>query len=129
MKKNLLQKWYIHQQLELTHIIRIMKLSVFFIFVFLFQLQAGNVKSQEARVTLAKSNLTFGELMHEIEKQTNYLFMYRDVEIDLSRKIEVKKTNATVKEILTAALKNQKLVYKFSNNYISLYVKKKLRKQ
>ena len=23
MKKNLLQKWYVHQQLELTHIIRI----------------------------------------------------------------------------------------------------------
>lgn len=56
MKKNLLQKWYVHQQLELTHIIRIMKLSVFFIFVFLFQLQAGNVKSQEVRVTLSKSN-------------------------------------------------------------------------
>ena len=66
MKKNLLQKWYVHQQLELTHIIRIMKLSVFFIFVFL--LQAGNVKSQEVRVTLSKSNLTFGELMREIEK-------------------------------------------------------------
>ena len=78
MKKNLLQKWYVHQQLELTHIIRIMKLSVFFIFVFLFQLQAGNVKSQEVRVTLSKSNLTFGELMREIEKQTNYLFMYRE---------------------------------------------------
>ena len=96
MKKNLLQKWYVHQQLELTHIIRIMKLSVFFIFVFLFQLQAGNVKSQEVRVTLSKSNLTFGELMREIEKQTNYLFMYRDAEIDLSQKIEVKNTSATV---------------------------------
>lgn len=86
----MLQKWYVHQQLELTHIIRIMKLSVFFIFVFLFQLQAGNVKSQEARVTLSKSSLTFGELMREIEKQTNYLFMYRDAEIDLSQEVEVK---------------------------------------
>ena len=124
MKKNLLQKWYVHQQLELTHIIRIMKLSVFFIFVFLFQLQAGNVKSQEVRVTLSKSNLTFGELMREIEKQTNYLFMYRDAEIDLSQKIEVKNTSATVKEILTTALRNKKLTYKFSNNYISLYVDK-----
>lgn len=112
MKKNLLQKWYVHQQLELTHIIRIMKLSVFFIFVFLFQLQAGNVKSQEVRVTLSKSNLTFGELMREIEKQTNYLFMYRDAEIDLSQKIEVKNTSATVKEILTTALRNKKLTYK-----------------
>ena len=61
MKKNLLQKWYVHQQLELTHIIRIMKLSVFFIFVFLFQLQAGNVKSQEVRVTLSKSSLKLKE--------------------------------------------------------------------
>ena len=124
MKKNLLQKWYVHQQLELTHIIRIMKLSVFFIFVFLFQLQAGNVKSQEVRVTLSKSSLTFGELMREIETQTNYLFMYRDAEIDLSQKIEVKNTSATVKEILTTALRNKKLTYKFSNNYISLYVDK-----
>lgn len=124
MKKNLLQKWYVHQQLELTYIIRIMKLSVFFVFVFLFQLSAGNVKSQEAHVTFTKSNLTFGELIHEIEKQTNYLFMYRDVEIDLSQKIEIKKTNATVKEVLAVALRNQKLAYKFQNNYISLYVDK-----
>lgn len=75
-------------------------------------------------MTLSKSNLTFGELMREIEKQTNYLFMYRDAEIDLSQKIEVKNTSATVKEILTTALRNKKLTYKFSNNYISLYVDK-----
>lgn len=24
MKKNLLQKWYVHQQLELTHIVRVL---------------------------------------------------------------------------------------------------------
>ena len=85
MKKNLLQLCYVFKHDELTHIIHIMRLSVFFVFVLFFQLHAVNTHSQEARITITRNNLSFGELITEIERQTDYLFLYGDKDINLSR--------------------------------------------
>lgn len=120
MKKNLLRLPYVLKQSKLAHISLIMKLSVFFMFLVVFQLQAINVNSQEARVNIQKNTLSLGELISEIEKQTEYLFVYTDNDIDLTQKVKLNAKNASVKQILTEVLKNNQLVYKFSNNYISL---------
>lgn len=120
MKKNLLQSFYVLKQSKLAHIILIMKLSVFFMFLMVFQLHAVNANSQEARINIQKNTLSLGELISEIEKQTEYLFVYTDNDIDLAQKVKLNAKNASVKQILTEVLKNNQLVYKFSNNYISL---------
>lgn len=127
MKKNLLQLCYVFIQHELTHTIRIMKLSVFFVFVLFFQLHAVNANSQEARITITKSNLSFGELITEIEKQTDYLFLYSDTDVNLSQKVQVNAKDKTVAEVLDAVLVNGNLTYKFANNYISLHSSKSKR--
>ena len=121
MKKNLLQLCYVFKQDELTHIIRIMRLSVFFVFVLFFQLHAIDTHSQEARITITKSNLSFGELISEIERQTDYLFLYGDTDINLKETIELIAKDKTVKEVLDTALKNKNLTYKVVDNYISLH--------
>lgn len=121
MKKNLLQLCYVFKQDELTHIIRIMRLSVFFIFVLFFQLHAIDTHSQEARITINKSNLSFGELISEIEKQTDYLFLYGDTDINLSQSVKVEAKNRTVKEVLEAVLSDNGLTYKMVDNYISIH--------
>ena len=59
------------KDIEIKHLIRIMRLSVFFVFVLFFQLHAVNMHSQEARITITRNNLTFGELITEIERQTD----------------------------------------------------------
>lgn len=120
MKKNLLLLSYILKQSKLAHIIFIMKLSVFLMFILVFQLHAVNASSQEARVNIQRNNLSLGELISEIEKQTDYLFVYTDNDIDLSQRVKLNAKNTSVKQILTAVLKNKDLVYNFSNNYISL---------
>lgn len=127
MKKNLLLLCYVHKQHELTHIIRIMKFSVFFIFLLFFQLHATGVHSQEAKVSLSKNRLTFRELITEIEKQTDYLFLYGDTDLDLSQIVQVSAQDKTVAEILNRALSGKGLTYKFSKNYISLHATKNKR--
>lgn len=127
MKKNLLQLCYVFKHDELTHIIRIMRLSVFFVFVLFFQLHAVNMHSQEARITITKNNLSFGELITEIERQTDYLFLYGDKDINLSQPVRVDAKNKTVKEILDDVLANKGLTYKVLDNYISLHSTKNKR--
>ena len=120
MKKNLLLLSNVLKQSKLAHIILIMKLSVFFMFLLVFQLHAVNANSQETKVNIQKNTLSLGELISEIEKQTDYLFVYTDNDIDLAQKVKLGAKNASVKQILTEVLKSNQLVYKFSNNYISL---------
>ena len=120
MKKNLLRLPYVLKQSKLTRSVYIMKLSVFFMFILVFQLHAGNVNSQEAQVTLRKSTLSLKELISEVEKQTDYLFVYTDNDIDLAQQVKFNGKKASVKQILAEALKNKQLAYSFSNNYISL---------
>lgn len=127
MKKNLLLLCYVCKQHELTHSIRIMKLSVFFVFLILFQLHATSMHSQEARVTITKSSFTFGELISEIEKQTDYLFLYGDTDLDLSQTVRVTAHNKTVAEVLDEVLRGKDLTYKFAKNYISLHAVKNKR--
>ena len=127
MKKNLLQLCYVFKHDELTHIIRIMRLSVFFVFVLFLQLHAVNMHSQEARITITRNNLSFGELITEIERQTDYLFLYGDKDINLSQPVQVNAKNKTVKEVLDNVLANKGLTYKVLDNYISIHSTKNKR--
>jgi len=91
-----------------------------FTFVFLFQLVAINSEAQNAKVNIKKNVLPLSELITEIEKQTNYLFVYSDSEINVRQSVEVNARDRSVSEVLADALENSSLTYEFANNYISL---------
>lgn len=120
MKKTLYWQFCNCQHYELTHFKRIMKLSVFLMFVCLFQIRAMNVDAQNATVNFSRNSMTFKELIAEIESQTDYLFMYDEADVDLSQQVEVGKGTKSVSEVLKKVLSDRKLTYQFSNNYISL---------
>ena len=71
-------------------ILRIMKITLFFCFLFVMQLHAENAYSQSANVNLKTSQLSLRELMTRIEKQTGYLFIYNKKDIDINRTIKLK---------------------------------------
>ena len=120
MKKNKLLLCNIIKLYELTHLIRIMKTTVFLIFVAVFQLVASNLDAQNAKINISKNVLPLRELISEIEKQTDYLFVYSDTEINLSEQVKVSARKKSVNEVLNQALNNSSIVYEFANNYISL---------
>lgn len=124
MKKNLLPSYNIREQHVLTHWIRIMKLTTFFIFIVAFQMMAINADAQSARVNISKDVLPLSELISEIEKQTNYLFVYSDSEINLSKQVKVNGQNKSVADVLNQALVNSGLTYEFAKGYISLRLRK-----
>lgn len=81
---------------------------------------AGRASVQNATVHFSQENMTFRELINEIESQTDYLFMYDETEIRLSSKVKVKKGSSNVSDVLRKVLAEKQLEYKFLNNYILL---------
>lgn len=66
-----------------------MKLSVLFLFVTVFTLRANHSPAQEARITLNVSNVSVRQLIDEIESESNFHFVYRVSDVDLTRNVSL----------------------------------------
>ncbi|MFK1944667.1 carboxypeptidase-like regulatory domain-containing protein, partial [Bacteroides fragilis] len=73
---------------------------------------------------MSRNQLPLKEFMAEIEKQTDYLFIYSDAEINASRQVTVKKGTHRVADLLREVLSKNNISYNFADNYISLHVRK-----
>ena len=79
-------------------------------FVAIFVSMSVTAVAQQ-RVTVQLRNASLRQLFTAIEKQTDYRFSYRDVNIDSRRDITIDMTNVPVTEVLDAAFKNRPLRY------------------
>ena len=120
MKKNLLLLFNCAFYLELKHIIRIMKIATILTLIAIFQISATTLHSQNAKVNISKSDLPLKEFIQEIEKQTDYLFMYSEKEIDMQQQVHVNAKNKPVSKVLEEALGDSEIKYNFNEGYISL---------
>ncbi|WFE85978.1 TonB-dependent receptor [Parabacteroides chongii] len=120
MKKNLLLFVDFIKDIEIKHLIRIMRLSVFLILVGILSTHATISNSQNIRITIAEKSISLDKLINEIEQQTNYLFVYGENDIDLQQKVKVDARNKPISEVLDKTLRNLGITYEFSKNYISL---------
>ena len=129
MKKNLLQSFYAHKQGDLTHLLRVMKLSIILIFTFVFSIYAESQDSHNAIISIRKNTMTLREFITEVERQTNYLFVFSDSEVDVNHQLNVRVKNSNILEVLDGALKNADLYYVISDDYISIHKRSKTLKE
>lgn len=108
---------------DFKDLLKIMKISLLFLFVFAFQLSAVNSNAQDAAIKLKSNTLTIGELIREIEKQTDYLVVYSNREVDTEKEILLKEKTNKVSEYLKEAFANSDIGHDFENNYIVLLKK------
>ena len=108
---------------DLLDLLRIMKICLLFLFIFAFQLSAVNTNAQDATIKLKSNTITVGELIREIEKQTDYLVVYKNLEVDTEKKITLQEKTNKVSEYLNEAFANSDITYDFENNYIVLLKK------
>lgn len=120
MKKNLLLLFNCVNYIELKHTIRIMKITTVLTLIVIFQLSATSLHSQNVKVSISRNNLPLKEFIQEIERQTDYLFMYSEKEIDLQEKVHVNAKNKPVSKILEEVFGNSEIAYNFNEGYISL---------
>ena len=103
--------------------LRIMKISALLIFISAFNLLAENTYSQGKynSLKIGKTN-TIENIISEIEKATDYVFIYNeDVIPALKNEVNVDMNDQSLDEILNQLIKGSGLGYKLSSKQITLY--------
>jgi len=109
MKKIKIIQVFNHNK-DLKKIWLIMRLSVFLLFISIFQVSA-TVYSQVTKLSISQENATITEIFEEIEKQSEFKFLYRKDHIDVNRKINIIVKNHRVEDIMDEILSLYDNVY------------------
>lgn len=107
------------KKLRTNRIFNIMKLTLFLAFVSVFSLFAGNTHSQNAKVTLSKSNSPLEIILNEIENQTDYLFIINS-QVNTQQKVSVKAKEEPVSKVLDELFKGTDVHYAMEGTHIIL---------
>src|SRR5512133_2801865 len=94
----------------LSKLIRIMKLTSFLIFVALVQATAS-VYSQTTLLNLNMKNSSLKEVFREIEKQSEFTFLYNDAKINVNKEVSVEFQSGKVEDILNQVLNGTGIAY------------------
>ncbi|WP_455640963.1 TonB-dependent receptor [Parabacteroides sp.] len=124
MKNILYRDSFILLKPHFKHIIRIMKLVFVSLSIFISGIFATEVSSQTARVSIIADNISTGDLIQEIEKQTDYLFVYNKNEVNLNRTLAIQATDKTVAEVLNKVFTHTDIIYAMEGSNIMLMRKK-----
>ncbi len=79
---------------------------------------AANLYSQTARFSMELNNVTLKQVFHEIEKNSEFIIVYSDDMVDVSKTVSVEANNSTVDKVLEQALNETNLSFKISDRQI-----------
>ena len=99
----------------------IMKLTVIFLLFLVFQVSAKNYAQ---KINIIKKHAALLDVFKDIEQQTGFLFFYDKALIQKVEPIDISLTNATLKEAMSACLKDQPLTYTVVKTTIVIQPKK-----
>lgn len=99
-----------------------MKISVLMLLIGVFSISAKTY-SQEAKISLKVENVSINEVFEIIKARTSYSFWFDLNNVDINRKVSVKAEKETVKDILSAVLKEQNLDIRINGNHIVIVPK------
>lgn len=118
-RKALLQLFIVHNN-SIKDFFRIMRISLFLLFVCVFQLMATDTEAQNAVINIRQNSLSIKQLIKEIETQTDYLVVFRNQDVDVNKVILFQKRSGKVSDYLDEVYQNTDLGYMFEKNYITL---------
>lgn len=109
MKKKFLSRKFTSGKQPYYHFFKIMRIALFLLLITGFA-YAGDVSSQNAKVSLNMDQTVLREVLEEIEQQTDYLFV-SNKNIDMGQKVSIHVNNKPVSEALNLVLKDTNLTY------------------
>ena len=101
-----------------------MKITTLLLLVSIFCLHAEMSSSQNIRVTIRENNAELENVLNEIEKQTDYLFVYNK-NVDVAQKVSVHFSKLYLQEALETIFSNLNIQYEIDGRYIILSFDKK----
>jgi TonB-linked SusC/RagA family outer membrane protein len=122
MNNNYLCGAFLNKKSSNKHIVRVMKITSFLLFFSFFCLSAANLNSQNVQVTLNKQNVRLENVLIEIEKQTDYLFVY-DKKVDTNQTVSINVSQKKLKETLDELLERLNISFSTEGSNIILSTK------
>lgn len=117
MKKN---KFLVPINRNLKKLLLTMKLCLLFLLISAASLMANSGYSQNTTLSIHLKNATLRDLITEVEKQSEFIFVFYDNAVDLDRQIDVEADNQTVDKILDKIFKSSELTYRIFDRQIGL---------
>lgn len=119
MKKNSTDKTVPH---SLKKMLRIMRLTLFILMVFASQIFATDLYSQQTKLNLSLSNTRVGNVLDEIENQSEFYFLFNQNLIDMDRVVNLSIKNKGITEVLDVVFAETDVTYVISDRQIILNV-------
>ncbi len=119
MKKNSTDKTVPH---SLKKMLRIMRLTLFILMVFASQIFATDLYSQQTKLNLSLSNTRLGNVLDEIENQSEFYFLFNQNLIDMDRIVTLSIKNKGITEVLDVVFAETDVTYVISDRQIILNV-------
>lgn len=104
---------------------RIMRLTLFLMVGFLLSASA-NSYSQNTRLNIKLKDGTVTELMKSVEDNSEFVFLYKNEDLDLKKKVNVELENATIQQVLDAGFAGQQVGWDVYDRQIVIHKADKL---
>ena len=121
MKKNKTKGILLTEKVPVKHLLLIMRTTFILLFIAVFSSMASSGYTQSARVNINKRNVAIREVLNEIEKQTDYLFIYNN-EVNTNEKVSIRANKNAVSDVLNSLLKDRSIDYTMEGNHIILSI-------
>lgn len=105
---------------------RIMRVMALLLMIGVNICYASSSYSQSTKLNLNLKNKTIKEVFSEIEKNSEYIFLYHDENIDTNKRVSVDIHNQTIEKILDEIFKNTNNTYYISDRQIFVSKTKKV---
>ncbi len=119
MKKNecIFREWQIP---GIKKVLRKMKLTICLLLISVMSVFAGKSYSQTKNLNIKMTNSTVKEVLQNIEKQSEFYFMYSEKLVDVNREVSVDANNKKITEVLDDLFAGTEVDYKVKNRFILL---------
>lgn len=105
---------------EVKRLLLLMKITLVILFICIFQLQAVTTYGQNTKLSMNLEAVSLREIFNAIESQSEFLFNYKDSDINqIKAKVNIK--NGKIEDILAQALKNTNLSFSIDDRHISIF--------
>lgn len=120
MRKISLMGLFCPKSLGIKHLLRTMKITLILLLFVTFQAYSTDSYSQNAKVSIPNAQLRVGQVLTQIESQTESLFVYNKKSVDVRRTVNVDVDNKSVAEVLDGMFEGTNIKYVMEGKNIVL---------
>ena len=101
-------------------LVRVVRISLFLLFIVMTQLHAENLYSQNTVINLKLENATVEQVLDKIEKETEYSFLFTDKSVDIDWTVNIDIHGKSINEILEILFGRTNVEYRIVDKQIAL---------